>query len=383
MKILLGKTVLAAARERIAWVFQEFPHVLVGVSGGKDSTVIWHLALSVARELGRLPLRTFFLDQEAEWSWTIEHMRYIMGHPDVDPLWLQMPIRMSNATSLREDYLWCWREGDTWLRDKEPGSVHANRYGEDRFHRMFTAIIRGEYPGERAAYIAGMRAEESPGRLMGMTVTAKYKHVTWGRALTKGQHYTFYPIYDWQYRDVWHYIAEHNVPYNRAYDEMFRYGVPIPRMRVSNLHHETAVPSLFYLQELDPALYEALAARLAGVDTAGKMGWADYYAHNLPFMFRDWAAYRDHLIATMIPASHAQWAEDLRTWAAYYDAIPDESVRTKAARVLVQSVLANDVEGTKITNFNTEWGKIRQRIHWMDPNIQLPRMMGRRKHNAS
>jgi hypothetical protein len=38
-------------------------------------------------------------------------------------------------------------------------------------------------------------------------------------------------------------------------------------MGVSNLHHETAVRSLFHLQEIDGDLYERVVQRLPGVDT--------------------------------------------------------------------------------------------------------------------
>ena len=39
------KSVLEAARERMAFVFDSFEQIIVSVSGGKDSTVMAHLAL--------------------------------------------------------------------------------------------------------------------------------------------------------------------------------------------------------------------------------------------------------------------------------------------------------------------------------------------------
>ena len=108
MKIFLKENVFEAALDRIRYIFDEFPTVIASISGGKDSTVIFHLALQVAREKGRLPLKVFFLDQEAEWDSVIDNVRGIMSHPDVEPLWLQIPFRLFNATSARSPWLYCW-----------------------------------------------------------------------------------------------------------------------------------------------------------------------------------------------------------------------------------------------------------------------------------
>lgn len=45
MKILSNKNVFDAALERINYLFDEFPNVVAGISGGKDSTVIFELTL--------------------------------------------------------------------------------------------------------------------------------------------------------------------------------------------------------------------------------------------------------------------------------------------------------------------------------------------------
>ena len=44
----LDKDVLTAARERISYIFDNFEKIIVSVSGGKDSTVLCHLALLVS-----------------------------------------------------------------------------------------------------------------------------------------------------------------------------------------------------------------------------------------------------------------------------------------------------------------------------------------------
>ncbi|MDD5220711.1 MAG: phosphoadenosine phosphosulfate reductase family protein [Candidatus Bipolaricaulis sp.] len=78
MKYYLNKNVYESAIERINWLFDEFENIIVNVSGGKDSTVVYNLSLNIARERNRLPLNVLFIDQEAEWDATIEQIRKIM-----------------------------------------------------------------------------------------------------------------------------------------------------------------------------------------------------------------------------------------------------------------------------------------------------------------
>ena len=376
MKILCNKNVLEAALERINFLFDEFPNIVAGISGGKDSTVVYNLTMRVARERGRLPLSVFFLDQEAEWTATIDYVRRIMHQPDVRPLWFQMPMHLDNAASFETKFLKCWdpeKESD-WVHPKDPVSIKENRYGTDRFAELFPAIFRKEYAGQPLAVISGVRCEESPARLMGLTYDCTYKWVTWGKKLTPGQ-YTFYPIYDWSYTDVWHAIHSEKWPYNRVYDYQYRYGVPLNQMRVSNLHHETAVRSLFHLQEIDPPLYERLAKRLPGVDTAGKFG-QDFYARKLPFMFKDWREYRDFLIEKLV-GNDPKWKAQLIRISAKWDALLDEAPedRQRAASVVVQSILCNDYTGTKLENFRVQFiEKYRHdradSLEWIDNQVR-------------
>jgi predicted phosphoadenosine phosphosulfate sulfurtransferase len=214
MRIFRKETVFEAAKARFRWLFEEFPHVVITVSGGKDSTVCFELALQVAREMGRLPLDVFFLDQEAEWQCVIDTVRKIMTNPDVRPLWYQVPFRMSNSTSIVEQWLQSWEPGAEWMRPKEPFAITENRSGEDRFHNMFAGMLWQEFGMEKACTVGGVRAEESPGRRLGLTDSPKYKWVTWGnRMYDVRPHWTFYPIYDWSLSDVWHAIESNGWDY--------------------------------------------------------------------------------------------------------------------------------------------------------------------------
>ncbi len=359
MKIYRTVNVYEAALERIRWLFDEFPNVIASVSGGKDSTVIFHLCLQVAREKRRLPLKVFWIDQEAEWEATVDQVNEWMTNPDVEPLWLQIPFRLFNATSVKEHWLDCWNpeKKDIWVHPQTDISLKKNVYGTDRFHDLFPAVPAYHYPQTTTCFIAGVRTEESPTRYMALTYAPKYKWVTWGRCLNKTkQHFTFYPIYDWSYTDVWKAILQNHWAYNRIYDAQYRYGLPVKSMRVSNVHHETSVESLFYAQEVEPDTYERIVQRLHGIDMAGKMGHRDYYVSELPAMFASWREYRDYLLEKLI--SNTEWREGFRKWFNQFDqSLGRDNIPQVLWTGMINAILCNDWEGIKLGN------------RWRDPNV--------------
>lgn len=362
MKIYNPKiNVFTAALQRINYLFDEFDDIIVSTSGGKDSTVILELTLRVARERGRLPLKVMFLDQEAEYTKTVEYMRRIMYRADVEPLWFQIPFRIFNATSKYKEWLDCWGEGQKWIREKEPIAITENKYGTDRFAALFTAINKKHFPKERrVVYLSGVRCEESPARLMVLTSASTYKWITWGKKLgnKNTDRFTFYPIYDWTFQDVWKAIRDNHWDYNEVYNDLYRIGTPVKDMRVSNLNHETAVQSLYRLQEIDAPLYNAMTARLQGVDATVKFGLDDFFVnqHELPFMFRSWMEYRDYLLEHLIINPDYRRKMMLQfVWddMLYNNALGEKyKIGDKYIKVHISSIMTNDVYLTKTRNYH-------------------------------
>ena len=99
MRIYTDENVCEAALNRIRFVYDEFDVVAVCYSGGKDSSCILDLALRISKEKGIKKTPVFFLDQEAEWQTVINYIRETMLRDEIDPKWLQIPIRIFNATS--------------------------------------------------------------------------------------------------------------------------------------------------------------------------------------------------------------------------------------------------------------------------------------------
>lgn len=355
MKIYLKDNVLEAARKRMRWVFKEFPNVVVGFSGGKDSTVVLNLALEVALEQ-RHRLKVMFLDQEAEWGAVIDYVREVMSLPEVEPYWLQIPIKIENSTSQNDPFLYCWEPGKEWIRDKEPHSIKENILGTENFYKVFTAFPYAYFGDQPVAFVGGVRAEESPARALAMTAYETYRGVTWGKKLSpKHTHYTFYPIYDWSFTDVWHAIESHGWAYCPLYDQMYQHGVPIKEMRVSSVHHETATKTLTYLQEIEPKTWNALTRRLHGVNTVNQLQDSWYCPEKLPWMFSDWWEYRDHLLETIVlPENREHFRKQFATYDHNYS--HHQPAMDRLVKVQIAMLLVNDLNGVKLDTFRPQFG---------------------------
>lgn len=349
----IGKNVYEAALDRIRWVFDEFEDIAVGFSGGKDSTVTLEMALTVAREKNRLPIDVVFLDQEAEWQCVIDYIRSVMDRDEVNCRWLQIPFKMTNNTSTTSQWLYAWEEGGDWLRDKEPDAITENIYGTDRFHAMFPAYAKAHYPKKPFAYLAGVRGEESFARRISLTSSATYKHVTWGRVETKSlNHYAFYPLYDWTTTDIWKSIHDNKWSYTKLYDYMYQYGVSITNMRVSNVHHESSLKALWWMQEIERDTWNKLTSRLDGINTCAQLQ-NDFIKARLPPMFDDWKEYRNHLLDNLIEdqEQRQKYYKTFDLFEARYPA-EDTELITKMMKEMCQTVMLNDRDCTKLGNFS-------------------------------
>jgi predicted phosphoadenosine phosphosulfate sulfurtransferase len=357
MEIFLKNNVFDEALRRIRYLFDEFENIVVSFSGGKDSTVVLNLALMVAEEKNRLPLKVLFIDQEAEWEMNISYIRETFKDSRIEPLWMQMPFKIFNATSTTEQWLQCWKEGDEWIREKEDISIKENIYGTDRFVELFGAIFNVMYKDKKACYLGGVRTEESPSRKLGLTVSAPYKWITWGKLSAnskKKEHYTFYPIYDWSYTDVWKAIHDNKWQYCKLYDYMYQYGIPIQEMRVSNVHHETEVKSLFFMQEIERENWNNITKRISGINTAKQLKGNAFRVEKLPYMFEDWEEYRDFLLEKLITD-----AEHKKKFISLFNSTRAKTCKTckplyeKFCRTCITAILKNDYHMTVINNFFT------------------------------
>lgn len=356
MKFYSNNSVYKESINRIEFLFNEFEEVIVGFSGGKDSTVTLNLALEVAEKKGRLPLSVLFIDQEAEWQGTIDYVKKIMYDKRVNPLWFQMPIVITNNASTEHRYSYCWdsEKKDEWLHPQDKISIKENIYKTDRFHELFKAIIKTDFKDKKTCYLAGVRTQEAPKRLMSLTSALTYKHITYGKKLTEELgHYTFYPIYDWEIKDIWKYINDNNITYNRIYDEMYKHGVGLNDMRISNLHHETSIQNLLLVQQIEPKTWNRISSRIAGSNSIKHLKTDAFRCpKELPSMFKDWEEYASYLSDNIIKeeAYKLQLIKKIDKIKKY---MINDFIKNDIYKTVIKTILSSDWDFTKLGNFLT------------------------------
>lgn len=307
------KTVLEAVRERIAFLFDSFEQIIVSISGGKDSTVLAHLALSEAKTRDR-KIGLYFLDEEVVYQSTVDQIDYLMDlfPENITKIWLQIECRLTNATSIDEGQLICWEAGKhkIWMRAKKAFAIQHRMWDEkdqtvrdkNKGFGFYDVIDNFERCYTNTAFLVGLRAAgESPNRWRAVVknpVTINNKRVYWGTK--KGVNFSLYPIYDWNFHDVWRYIADEVIRYSKIYDMQFKKGYPITQMRVSSLIHEKSFKSIVDLPEFEPKTYDKLRKRTKGIALAQETGKSAklHACRKLPKNYSSWINYRDFLIQT-------------------------------------------------------------------------------------
>lgn len=270
--------VFEEAIKRINMIFDHHDDIIVAMSGGKDSTVAFQLTLKIARERKRLPLKVFWLDQEAEWQHTVDYMNSIMRMPEVKPLWFQIPFAFPNNLSTISETLTVWdpKEKDKWIHPKSDiaiweSPIDVTKLNRDKaFYQLMNKLPNCcvDEDAKNCAVISGMRSDESLVRQTTiMNSSAVFMGETWARMQKNGKCRVFWPIYDFLADDIWIAIAKNGWEYNKIYDMMYQYGTNKGSMRVSALIHETAWHAIEPLQEFEPKTYNRFVARIAGTST--------------------------------------------------------------------------------------------------------------------
>lgn len=351
---IIGKeNVLQATIERISLLFDEYDNIQLSFSGGKDSTVLFHLINEEAKKRDRKFI-LYFQDQEAEYQGTIDFVEWAMQQPNVIPLWYQVPIFMTNAASHTQLFLWAWGENESWVRKKHPIAIQSidGRYPK-RFHKfnLWAGQNLKKLEGSSVSVI-GLRAEESPDRRFVMF--GEDSELFWLRRVNEPN--KAYPIIDWKYTDVWKYLIEGGFKYNRVYDKMYMMGHDIRKMRVSNLVHEKAFRCLSDLQELEPETYNRLESRLQGVHAAGIYGKENliYSIRSLPDNFASWKDYKDFLLENIHPDLSRLFKFQ---WSRFGDTDDDG-----ACKYMVRRILLCDWEGNITWARDNEFNYTKEQI---------------------
>lgn len=275
-KIGLGIDVLTAARQRIAYVFDNFPRIYVSFSGGKDSSVMIHLVMDEAVKRNR-KVGVMFIDLEGQYKITIDHIQECFeSYKDyIEPYWVCLPIHLRNAVSMYETHWMCWDKDKepAWIRTPPKNAITDESYFPF-FHKgmefeEFVPLFGLWYgQGELTACFVGIRTDESLNRFRTINSDTKirYKGKQWTTQVEEGL-FNIYPIYDWKTEDDWTYFGKHpEKPVNRLYDMMYKAGVPLPMQRICQPYGDDQRRGLWLFHLIEPETWGRVVARVNGAN---------------------------------------------------------------------------------------------------------------------
>ena len=277
MKIYNNKDVYTAAKERIEYIFDEFEHICISFSGGKDSGTVLNMCIDEARKRKR-KIGVLFIDLEAFYKKTIEFVeRMLENNKDVlEPYWICLPMESPNSLSYLEP-TWIW-----WDKEKEPIWVRPmpkkeyvineennplDFYKKNMPFEEFIKYFGNWYgKGEKTATLVGIRTDESLNRFRAIAGTkSMYKDKNYSTKVNENV-YNFYPIYDWSVEDIWTYNGKFQKDYNKLYDLFYKAGVSIHKMRVDEPFGNEAKAGLSMFRVIEPDTWAKVVNRVSGAN---------------------------------------------------------------------------------------------------------------------
>lgn len=333
--------VLAAARDRITYVFDNFEKVTVSFSGGKDSTVVMHLALEEARKRGRT-VGILIIDMEAQYRATIDHVHAMvdMYRDNIDLHWICLPLSLRNAVTVYEPKWTCWDESarNLWVREKPAEAADAPPWFVPGMEFEEFVPLWGEWyaDGALTASLVGIRADESLNRFR--TIADAHKGMHGGhRWTTKNSDdlYSVFPIYDWRTEDVWRFHARYpDLPHNGVYDLMHKAGVPLSKQRLCQPYGDDQRQGLWLYHILEPQTWAKLIARVNGANSGAVYiqesgNITGYRSITLP-PGHTWKSFTTLMLASLPGPTREHYMSRFRVFIAGwrgrgYDWIPDEA----------------------------------------------------------
>lgn len=398
--------VLTAARERIAWTFDEFPRVYLSFSAGKDSTVMLHLVADEARKRNR-KFGLLLVDLEGQYRLTIEHAKRCVDlYADlIDLHWVCLPIHLRNAVSVYEPFWKCWdpEAKDAWIRPLPEWAVSDQNFypffkNGMEFEEFVPLFGQWYSQGERTACFVGIRTDESLNRFR--TLVQSQKETWKGRRHTSQvteNVFNVYPIYDWKSADLWTYHARHSDrPHNRLYDLMHQAGVPMGHMRICQPYGDDQRRGLWLFHLIEPETWSRVVARVNGANGGAlyvqEWGNINGYRQITKPAQHSWQSFAELLVNSMPPKTKEHYQNKIllfqKWWIerGYAQGIPDEAPyeleaarRAPSWRRVCKTLLRNDYWG-KGLGFSQQKSEAykkylalmkRRKANWNVPDNQL------------
>ena len=215
----LERNVFEALQGRLEFIFQEFDHIYVSFSGGKDSGLLLNLVLDFQRKYyPKKKIGVFHQDFEAQYTVTSEYVERTFERikEEVEPYWVCLPMATRTAVSNYEMYWYPWddRKKEAWVREmpkkeyvihleNNPITTYHYRMHQEDLARQFGRWYRMAHGNGKTVCLLGMRAEESLQRYSGF-LNKKYGYQ--GECWISKQFKDVWcasPLYDWSVEDIW------------------------------------------------------------------------------------------------------------------------------------------------------------------------------------
>lgn len=277
VRVYLETDVYTAAQSRIEWIFDNFERVCLSFSGGKDSTVLFHLLAQTARRRGK-SFSVMFIDWEAQYLMTIRHverMKTLYADVISEFYWVALPLTTVSGVSVYQPEWVAWAPDTEWVRQPPADAITDEGYFPFYQHAMtFEEFIPAfaSWLSDRRGLImlTGIRADESLNRYRAVASPLKLRYADdkpWTTASADGFSYTAYPLYDWKTRDIWIFHAKTGLPYNILYDLMYRAGVNPAAMRVCEPFGPEQRRGLWLYHVLEPETWAKMCHRVCGANS--------------------------------------------------------------------------------------------------------------------
>ena len=322
------KSVYEASMERIKYIFDNFDHIYVSFSGGKDSGVMLNLVLKYLKD-NRLKrkITLMHLDYEAQYEMTTDYVK-LMEDKYKDYLNIYhvcVPFKVSTCTSMFQDYWRPWEESkkDIWVRDLPENSMTKDDfdfYDESQwdydFQEKLSVWSHKREKSERTAVLVGIRTQESLNRWRAITKerNSYYADKKYSKKIADNV-YNFYPIYDWTTEDIWVANAKFGWDYNKLYDLYYQAGLPIEAMRVASPFISEGQETLKLYKVIEPHTWGKLVSRVNGVNFTGlyggttAMGWKSITKPDN----MTWKQYMEFLLDTLPESTRQNYLNRLKT----------------------------------------------------------------------
>lgn len=345
MKIYRDKNVLDASRERISTSFDKFDKLILAFSGGKDSTVMFHLVADEARRRNR-KFAVMCIDFEAQYKLTAQNVQalFSMYADCVEPYWICLPMHLRNGASNFEPWWICWdkdRKAD-WVREMPQGAISDEYFFPffqkgmefEEFIVLFAEWCAGK---DKTGVFVGIRADESLNRYRTIALSDKemFENHRWTTKVTDYS-YNIYPIYDWKVSDVWIYHKKFpDKPSNKIYDLMWQAGVSPAKQRLCQPYGDDQRRGLWLYHLIEPETWYKVVARVSGANGMAlyveENGNITGYSKISKPAGHTWKSFCQLLLTTLPKASRDRFLERfsvfIKWWRlrGYMDDIPDEA----------------------------------------------------------